>query len=118
MPCHFEAVIPHELSGGQRQHGPRTCLHRPKLLILDERDLGAGPYHAACHREIAQTLTAEAYNQLCLMSHDLQVVKALCQKVLVLRQCAGDEEIQDTEQLFLNPQTEYTGQLIEASQYV
>jgi len=50
------------------------------------------------------------------ISHDLQVVRALCQKVLVLRH-AKVMEFQSTEALFAHPQTEYTRRLIEASQY-
>ena len=50
------------------------------------------------------------------ISHDLQVVKALCQKVLVLHH-GRVVEIQETEQLFAHPQNEYTRELIAASQY-
>ena len=51
-----------------------------------------------------------------LISHDLQIVRALCQQVLVLHQ-AQVVEFQPTEQLFKTPQMAYTQQLIEASQY-
>lgn len=50
------------------------------------------------------------------ISHDLQVVRALCQQVLVLHH-AKVVELQPTEQLFSQPQTEYTRQLIQASEY-
>ncbi|HDO7791383.1 TPA: hypothetical protein P5G71_003606, partial [Acinetobacter baumannii] len=48
------------------------------------------------------------------ISHDLNVVKALCHKVMVLRH-AKVVEYQPTEQLFNAPKTEYTKQLIAAS---
>ncbi|EMI9617312.1 microcin ABC transporter ATP-binding protein, partial [Acinetobacter baumannii] len=48
------------------------------------------------------------------ISHDLNVVKALCHKVMVLRH-AKVVEYQPTEQLFNTPKTEYTKQLIAAS---
>ncbi len=47
------------------------------------------------------------------ISHDLQVVRALCQQVLVLRH-AKVVELQATEQLFEQPQSDYTRQLIQA----
>ena len=50
------------------------------------------------------------------ISHDLQVVRALCQQVWVLRH-AKVVELQATEQLFEQPQSDYTRQLIQASQY-
>lgn len=50
------------------------------------------------------------------ISHDLQVVRALCQQILVLRH-AKVVELQATEQLFEQPQSDYTRQLIQASQY-
>jgi len=50
------------------------------------------------------------------ISHDLQVVKALCQKVLVLKD-AKVIEFQDTQALFDKPLNDYTKRLIAASQY-
>jgi microcin C transport system ATP-binding protein len=50
------------------------------------------------------------------ISHDLQVVKALCQKVLVLKE-AKVIEFQDTQDLFDKPLNNYTKNLIKASQY-
>ncbi|MBK5649623.1 MAG: hypothetical protein I4N51_23420, partial [Acinetobacter sp.] len=47
---------------------------------------------------------------------DLQVIKALCQKVLVMHQGKA-LEYQATALLFSQPQTEYTRQLISASEY-
>ena len=50
------------------------------------------------------------------ISHDLQVIKALCQKIMVM-QHGKVLEYQDTVRLFSSPQTEYTRQLISASEY-
>jgi len=50
------------------------------------------------------------------ISPDLQVVKALCQKVLVLKD-AKVIEFQDTQALFDKPLNDYTKRLIAASQY-
>jgi microcin C transport system ATP-binding protein len=50
------------------------------------------------------------------ISHDLAVVRALCQRVLVLH-LGKVMELQDTAALFAAPQTGYTKTLIEAAEY-
>ena len=109
---------PHELSGGQRQRIAlaRALILKPKLIILDEP---TSALDRTTQRSIVQLLRRLQQQQqlsYLFISHDLQVVRALCQKVLVLRH-AKVIEYQDTEQLFLKPQSEYTRQLIAASQY-
>ena len=66
--------------------------------------------------QLLRNLQQEYQLSYLFISHDLQVVRALCQQVMVLRH-AQLVEFQDTEQLFSNPQSEYTRQLIAASQY-
>ena len=89
----------------------------PKLLILDEPTSALDRTTQRAIVKLLRRLQQEHQISYLFISHDLQVVKALCQKVLVLRR-AQVMEFQGTEQLFLKPQTEYTRQLIEASQYV
>ena len=115
----FRTRYPHELSGGQRQRVAlaRALVLRPKLLILDEPTSALDRTTQRAIVKLLRRLQQEHQISYVFISHDLQVVKALCQKVLVLRR-AQVMEFQSTEQLFLNPQTEYTRQLIEASQYV
>jgi microcin C transport system ATP-binding protein len=95
----------------------RALVLRPKLLILDEPTSALDRTTQRAIVKLLRRLQQEHQISYLFISHDLQVVKALCQKVLVLRH-AQVMEFQSTEQLFLNPQTEYTRQLIEASQYV
>ncbi len=119
LPLSFRTRYPHELSGGQRQRVAlaRALVLRPKLLILDEPTSALDRTTQRAIVKLLRRLQQEHQISYLFISHDLQVVKALCQKVLVLRR-AQVMEFQSTAQLFLNPQTEYTRQLIEASRYV
>ena len=119
LPISFRTRYPHELSGGQRQRVAlaRALVLDPKLLVLDEPTSALDRTTQRAIVKLLRRLQQEHQISYLFISHDLQVVKALCQKVLVLRR-AKVMEFQTTEQLFLNPQTEYTQQLIAASQYV
>lgn len=118
LPLSFRLRYPHELSGGQRQRVAlaRALILQPKLLILDEPTSALDRTTQRAIVQLLRGLQQQHRISYLFISHDLQVVKALCQKVLVLRH-AQVMEFQSTEQLFLNPQTEYTQQLIAASQY-
>ena len=118
LPVAFKSYYPHELSGGQRQRVAlaRALVLQPKLLILDEP---TSALDRSTQRSIVALLRRLQHEQgmsYLFISHDLQVVRALCQQVLVLRH-AKVVELQATEQLFEQPQSDYTRQLIQASQY-
>lgn len=118
LPAEFISRYPHELSGGQRQRVAlaRALVLRPKLIIFDEPTSALDRTTQRAIVKLLRQLQAEFQISYLFISHDLQVVKALCQKVLVLRH-AKVIEFQDTESLFKNPKTDYTKQLISASQY-
>lgn len=118
LPISFKQRYPHELSGGQRQRIAlaRALVLRPKLLILDEPTSALDRTTQRAIVKLLRRLQQEFNISYLFISHDLQVVKALCQKVLVLRH-AQVIEFQDTADLFAQPQTDYTRKLIEASQY-
>ncbi|MBJ9985784.1 ABC transporter ATP-binding protein [Acinetobacter sp. S40] len=118
LPIEFKHRYPHELSGGQRQRIAlaRALILKPKLIILDEPTSALDRTTQRSIVQLLRRLQQEQQLSYLFISHDLQVVRALCQKVLVLRH-AKVVEYQNTEQLFLSPQTEYTRQLIAASQY-
>lgn len=107
---------PHEFSGGQRQRIAiaRAMILKPKLVVLDEPT-------SALDRTVQQQIIAllrdlQQKYQLgyLFISHDLKVVRALSHNVIVMK--AGDVvESGPREQIFENPQTEYTRALIEAA---
>ena len=118
LPVSFKSRYPHELSGGQRQRIAlaRALVLQPKVLILDEPTSALDRTTQRAIVRLLRRLQQEYQMSYLFISHDLQVVKALCQKVLVLHH-AKVMEFQDTAQLFESPQTDYTRKLIEASQY-
>lgn len=118
LPTDFATRYPHELSGGQRQRVSlaRALILQPKLIILDEP---TSALDRTTQRAIVQLLRQfqQQYGiSYIFISHDLHVIRAVCQKVLVLKhsECV---EYQTTEQLFESPQHEYTKALIDASRY-
>lgn len=118
LPITFAQRYPHELSGGQRQRVilARALVLQPKLLILDEPTSALDRTTQRSIVALLRHLQQQLNISYLFISHDLQIVRALCQKVLVLHQ-SKVVEFQPTEQLFKNPQTAYTQQLIAASQY-
>lgn len=104
---------PHAFSGGQRQRISiaRALVSRPKLLICDEPTSSLDVSIQAQILELLRGLR-EAYGlTLLLISHDLPVIRQMCDRVAVLR--AGRIcELAVTEALFENPQHEYTRHLL------
>ncbi len=109
---------PHELSGGQRQRVAlaRAVVLRPRLLILDEPTSALDRTTQRAIVKLLRQLQQDYQISYLFISHDLQVVKALCQKILVLKE-AEVVEFQDTKSLFDKPLTDYTRRLISSSQY-
>ncbi|MBU3846243.1 MAG: dipeptide ABC transporter ATP-binding protein [Candidatus Acinetobacter avistercoris] len=118
LPIDFKTRYPHELSGGQRQRIAlaRALVLQPQLIILDEPTSALDRSTQRAIVKLLRQLQLEHQLTYVFISHDLQVVKALCQKVLVLRN-AEVVEFQDTDSLFNHPQHDYTRKLIAASQY-
>jgi len=114
----FKHRYPHELSGGQRQRIAlaRALVLQPQLIILDEPTSSLDRTTQRAIVQLLRRLQQQYQLSYVLISHDLHVVRAISQKVLVLR-ASQVVEMQTTEALFAHPLHAYTQQLIQASQY-
>ena len=107
---------PHEFSGGQRQRIAiaRAMILRPKLLVLDEPTSALDMTVQVQIVELLRNLQKRYKLAYLFISHDLKVVRALSHKVMVMKR--GDVVEQgDAAQVFDNPQTNYTRQLMAAA---
>jgi microcin C transport system ATP-binding protein len=113
---HVLERYPHQLSGGQRQRVAlaRALILKPALLILDEPTSALDRRHQLAIVQLLRQLQSQMQLSYLLISHDLAVIRALCQKTLVLEQ-GKVQEFRPTEQLFSQPQSDYAQALVAAS---
>lgn len=104
---------PHELSGGmiQRVVIAIALAGDPELLIADEPTTALDVTVQAEILDLLRRLRDERGLSIILVTHDLGVVADLCDRAVVLRE-GRVIETATVEQLFANPQAEYTRQLI------
>ncbi len=106
---------PHEFSGGQRQRIAiaRALALKPKLIIADEPVSALDVTIQAQVLELLLELSDKHDLTMLFISHDLSVVRYICDRVAVMKHGVL-VEMDDTETLFNNPQHEYTQKLLSA----
>jgi len=104
---------PHQFSGGQRQRIgiARALALEPRFLVCDESVSALDVSVQAQILNLLNDLKEEYGFTYLFISHDLQVVRYFCDRVLVLRNGSLVEEGL-AEDIFRNPREEYTAQLI------
>jgi ABC-type glutathione transport system ATPase component len=105
----------HELSGGQRQRVgiARAIALKPDFILADEIVSGLDVSTQAQVLQILKELTKNMNVALALISHDLSVIRSICDRVIVMREGRIVEE-GPCEQVFSDPKTGYTRMLIES----
>ncbi len=106
---------PHEFSGGQRQRVgiARTVALEPKLIVCDESVSALDISVQAQVLNLLNEFKEDFGFSYLFISHDLAVVKYFCDQVLVMNK-GKIEEQNDADELYANPQSDYTKKLIEA----
>jgi len=107
---------PHEFSGGQRQRIAiaRAMVLNPRFVMLDEPTSALDMSVQAQVVDLLRDLQKRHNLAYLFISHDLKVVRALANKVIVMRN-GKVVEAGPAEQIFTRPQTDYTRALIAAA---
>ena len=107
---------PHEFSGGQRQRIAiaRALILKPRLIILDEPTSALDMSVQAQVVDLLRDLQAQYQLSYLFISHDLKVVKALAEHLIVMKDGRVVEQGK-AEDIFTNPTTEYTKTLLAAA---
>ena len=106
---------PHEFSGGQRQRiAIARCLTmKPEILVCDESVSALDVSVQAQVLNLLQDLQDEYGMSYIFISHDLSVVKYIADQVMVMHH-GSVVEMADSDQLYRNPQHDYTRSLLGA----
>ena len=115
MPAHLLTRFPHQLSGGQKARVgiARAIALHPKLLILDEPTSALDVSVQAVVLNLLADLRQEMSISYIFVSHDLNVVRLLCDRVIVMNTGKVVEQ-GPADQILSDPQMDYTKSLVAA----
>jgi ABC-type glutathione transport system ATPase component len=116
LPADSAERFPHQFSGGQRQRISiaRALICRPRVLVADEPVSALDVSVRAQVLNLLSDLVDQYQLTLVFVSHDLGVVRHICDNVVVMR--SGEiVESGSTEQIYERPQHEYTRTLVGAT---
>ncbi|MCA1469591.1 ABC transporter ATP-binding protein [Bradyrhizobium sp. IC3195] len=115
LPHNLLDRFPHQLSGGQKARVgiARAIALHPKLVILDEPTAALDVSVQAVVLNLLQDLKARLGMSYLFVSHDLNVVRLLCDRVIVMRTGRIVEE-GSSEQVLGDPKDDYTKELLTA----
>ncbi|MCK1710972.1 MULTISPECIES: ABC transporter ATP-binding protein [unclassified Bradyrhizobium] len=115
LPLNLLDRFPHQLSGGQKARVgiARAIALHPKLVILDEPTAALDVSVQAVILNLLQDLKARLGMSYLFVSHDLNVVRLLCDRVIVMRAGRIVEE-GSSEKVLSDPQDDYTKELLTA----
>ena len=105
--------FPHEFSGGQRQRISiaRALATKPRLLICDEPTSALDVTIQAQVLNLLKDLQEQLNLTILFISHDLPVIRQMCDRVAILKK-GSVCEINQTESIFNNPKNLYTKELL------